>query len=71
MSVSPEIVGQLVAEAESRYGKITPRAGRTIEECVTENFGKMGRTLLWFQSPDGSTHIVQYDSDRDYIIKLK
>lgn len=55
------LVAQLVAAAMERHGSdITPCSRRTSwRECITRHeIGPACRTLLWFNTPDGSTRVV-------------
>lgn len=45
----------LLAEAVDAYGEIAPCAGRSWEQCFTEEGGV---ARLWFNDSKGSTHVV-------------
>jgi len=52
-------VGLLLAKAMRRHGEdITPLRDRSFEQCVTV-IG--GAAVLWYNTPDGSTHIATHD----------
>lgn len=42
--------------ATRKHGSISPCAGKTWAECYTRT---NGRLTLWYNTPDGSTHIIQ------------
>jgi hypothetical protein len=52
--------GLLLAKALRRHGEdIVPLPGRTWEQSVTVI---NGAAILWYNTPDGSTHIVKDDA---------
>jgi len=55
-------VNDLIRAARDRHGEVTPCAGRTWAECVTEI---NGRRVLWYNSPDGSSHVIREGVDTD------
>ncbi len=61
--LSPERVA-LIQEAKRLYGNIQPVGTRSCwADCFTiiEIGGKPRRLWLWFDTPDGSTHMTQME----------
>lgn len=52
----------LIRAARDRHGEVTPCAGRTWAQCVTEI---NGRRVLWYNGPDGSTYVIREGVDTD------
>jgi len=47
----------LIDQAMEQYGEIQPCATRqSLENCFTEEFGFL---MLWFNSPNGTTHMIK------------
>ena len=46
----------LKLRALARHGRVYPVAGRTWPECLTI---VEGVATLWYNSPDGSTHVIR------------
>lgn len=49
-----ELHTELIKRAEEKYGKILPAGHRKLEECFTEEDGKL---ILWFNDTEESTHM--------------
>ncbi len=51
-----QLFSLLVSKAKEKYDEISPVAERkSLEECITR---QGNRVYLWFNTSDGSTHIV-------------
>ena len=56
----------MIAQARKRFGKILPCSGKSsLEDCFMD-MGEYGY-FLYFNSPDGSTHVVKADRKREMI----
>ena len=54
------LLESLKRHARARHGEISPCAGRTWRECITF---VAGRWILWYNSRDGSTHVIREGVD--------
>ena len=54
------LLESLKRHARARHGEISPCAGRTWRECITF---VAGRWMLWYNSSDGSTHVIREGVD--------
>ena len=50
---------KLIKKAEEKHGKINPVRGRGKHDKRSFTRDKKNRLLFWFNTPDGSTHIIK------------
>jgi hypothetical protein len=51
---------ELIKEARRQYGYIAPCANKQLQECFTEERGKV---MFWFNDSRGNTHMVSREID--------